>query len=96
MKIIDAGKLIKPDQINIECTDSHIVKEIDIMLKLHNPHLLHIHDLIVDAETKEIYLIMHLGKESMQDVIDKTNTQLVNGRSWQDEISAEKVRRWAL
>ena len=47
-------------QENVIVSDSHEVKEIDIMLKLHNPHTIHIHDLILDPIKEKMLLILHL------------------------------------
>ena len=38
----------------------HKINEIEIMLNLHNPYVIHLHEIIEDPAEKYIYIILHL------------------------------------
>jgi hypothetical protein len=44
------------------------------MLNLHNPHLVHLHEVIEDPEDQFLYLILHYYQNGdLQKVIDNAN-----------------------
>ena len=53
--------------------ETHQIKEIDIMLKLHNPHLIHIHEVIIHPKEDYVYVILHYySGGSLKNFIENT------------------------
>jgi serine/threonine protein kinase len=62
MKKIKKNKVFENalDRRNTICRNNHKVDEIDMMLKLHNPYCIHIHEIILHPEEDFLYIILHL------------------------------------
>jgi cyclin-dependent kinase len=62
LKIIDKGDLESPDNPKAVMAKN----EINSMLRLHNPHIIHLHEVINDPEATNQYLVMEfLPKKSI-------------------------------
>ena len=69
-------------------TKNMAFNEIEIMKKLHNPSIIHIHEIIDDKKDDHMYIVMQfLPKNSIEAYIDKQN--LLNSK-----IPLETVRKW--
>jgi serine/threonine protein kinase len=52
----------------------HKIKEIEVMLNLHNPYCIHLHEIIESPKDHIIYIVMHLYPNgTLQDQIDSAN-----------------------
>ena len=60
MKKISKIKFFGNDRRNTICLNNHSVNEIDIMLKLHHPNTIHIHEIIMHPEEDFLFLIIHM------------------------------------
>jgi serine/threonine protein kinase len=75
----------------------HQVNEIEIMLNLHNPYAIQIHEVIEEPSEKTLYLVTkYYPNGTLQDVYDnailKVNEQLkVDPRLSRDELWTEQI-----
>jgi serine/threonine protein kinase len=55
----------------------HKIKEIEIMLNLHNPYCIHLHEIIENPDDAIIYIVMHLYPNgTLQDKINTANIKV--------------------
>ena len=80
--------------------DNHKLKEIDVMLNLHNPHLVHLHEVIEDPEAQFLYLILHFYQNGdLQKIIDNANKLAAPAENrmvtYRSQVSFEQIRQWS-
>jgi len=100
MKIIERSEIREMVRQDSVAADSHIVNEIDIMLKLHNPHLIHIHKIIVHPEDDFVYIILkYYPNDTLKNYIEKTKNRVPESQNfnetWRTLVPVSQIRRWA-